>query len=245
MDKRIIVFDMDGTLIEPLEPITDDVKDALLRCKNRGYEIAIASGSTYRSIVKQIGADFILRFDYVFSENGTNLYKDGELLHSMDILDEIPSHALKELVEFALDYIVRLDIPIKRGTFVEHRKSLVNICPVGRNCSKKERDEFALLDKKRGIRNQFIKELKARFSSVEHPLRFVAGGQISIDVFPEQWNKTLVLTHLKGYSEIHFYGDNTSEGGNDYEIYNHPDVIGHTVKSYKDLISQLDDLLAH
>lgn len=36
---------------------------------------------------------------------------------------------------------------IYRGTFVEFRSSMLNLCPVGRSCSQKERDEFAAFDK--------------------------------------------------------------------------------------------------
>ena len=34
-----------------------------------------------------------------------------------------------------------------RGTFVEFRSGLINISPIGRNCSQEERDEFEKYDK--------------------------------------------------------------------------------------------------
>jgi hypothetical protein len=33
-----------------------------------------------------------------------------------------------------------------RGTFVEYRTGLINVCPVGRSCSQAERDQFAAFD---------------------------------------------------------------------------------------------------
>jgi hypothetical protein len=33
-----------------------------------------------------------------------------------------------------------------RGTFIEFRSSMINICPVGRSCSQKEREEFSAYD---------------------------------------------------------------------------------------------------
>lgn len=45
-------------------------------------------------------------------------------------------------MNFALKYIADLDIPIKRGTFVEYRTGMLNISPIGRNCSREERNEF-------------------------------------------------------------------------------------------------------
>ena len=40
------------------------------------------------------------------------------------------------------------------------------------------------------------------------------GGQISIDVFPQGWDKTYALRYVEkdGYKEIHFFGDKTMPG---------------------------------
>ena len=59
---------------------------------------------------------------------------------------------LKELINFVLHYIADLDIPIKRGTFIEFRNGMINVSPIGRNCSQEERDEFERFDLKTGIR---------------------------------------------------------------------------------------------
>ena len=36
---------------------------------------------------------------------------------------------------------------LNRGTFVEFRSGMINVCPVGRSCSQAQRDEFAAYDK--------------------------------------------------------------------------------------------------
>lgn len=41
----------------------------------------------------------------------------------------------------------RLCVSRIRGNFIEFRKGLINVCPVGRSCSQAERDEFAAYDK--------------------------------------------------------------------------------------------------
>ena len=45
-----------------------------------------------------------------------------------------------------------LKIPVKRGTFIEFRKGMLNVSPIGRNCSQAERDEFERYDKDAGVR---------------------------------------------------------------------------------------------
>jgi hypothetical protein len=36
---------------------------------------------------------------------------------------------------------------ILRGTFIEFRSGMLNVSPIGRNCSQEERDEFEKYDK--------------------------------------------------------------------------------------------------
>ncbi|OON13747.1 eukaryotic phosphomannomutase, partial [Opisthorchis viverrini] len=106
-------------------------------------------------------------------------------------------------------YLSKLELPFKRGTFIEFRKGLINVCPVGRSCSQEERDEFAKYDEEHQIRQKFVDDMRLHFGSME--LQFAIGGQISIDVFPRGWDKRYCLQFLKDYDEIHFFGDKTSE----------------------------------
>lgn len=45
------------------------------------------------------------------------------------------------------------------------------------------------------------------------------------------------------FKEIHFFGDKTEAGGNDYEIFTDPRTIGHSVTDPKDTQRQLGELL--
>lgn len=86
---------------------------------------------------------------------------------------------------------------------------------------------------------------------METESRFSIGGQISFDVFPNGWDKTYCLKHIESeakkpngvkFTTIHFFGDKTSEGGNDYEIFLDSRTVGHTVKNPEDTIRQLKEL---
>ena len=39
-----------------------------------------------------------------------------------------------------------ITLPVKRGTFVEYRTAMLNISPIGRNCSMEERNAFEVYD---------------------------------------------------------------------------------------------------
>lgn len=54
---------------------------------------------------------------------------------------------IRRIIDWTLRYLSEVDIPKKRGTFVEFRNGLINISPVGRNCDQEERDEFEAYDK--------------------------------------------------------------------------------------------------
>lgn len=56
-----------------------------------------------------------------------------------------------------------LDVPVKRGTFVEFRNGMINVSPVGRNASVEERNQYEKYDKEHKIREKFIEVLKQKF----------------------------------------------------------------------------------
>ncbi|MCO5555136.1 hypothetical protein L7F22_008677 [Adiantum nelumboides] len=75
-------------------------------------------------------------------------------------------------------------------------------------------------------------------------LTFSIGGMISFDVFPSGWDKTFALRHVEkdGFKTIHFFGDKTYKGGNDYEIFSDERTVGHSVANPQDTMVQLRKL---
>ena len=88
----------------------------------------------------------------MFAENGLVAYKGGNLEATASLKTFLGEDKLKELINFLLHYIADLDIPIKRGTFIEFRNGMMNVSPIGRNCSQSERDEFERYDKETNVR---------------------------------------------------------------------------------------------
>ena len=71
--------------------------------------------------------------------------------------------------------------------------------------------------------------MKEEFADLN--LTYSIGGQISFDVFPKGWDKTYCLRYLPeaDFDEIHFFGDKTFQGGNDYEIFSSERTKGHSI----------------
>ena len=157
-----------------------------------------------------------------------------------------------------------INIPC-RGTFIEFRDGLINLCPIGRNCTQEERMEFFEFDKvvmknhphslthslipflkEHKVREKFVEAMEKEFADMGlkfsigiiiiqnictihimtaaflflltcyfgvlfFVLFLYLGGQISIDVFPQGWDKTfcLGLIDLTQFKEVHFFGDKT------------------------------------
>lgn len=214
--------------------------------------IGFVGGSDLVKQQEQLGTadvDVKTLFDFCFAENGLTAYKNGQALPSNSFIQWIGEAQYKELVSFCLHYIADLDVPVKRGTFVEFRNGMINVSPVGRNASVQERNDYEAYDKVHNIRATFVEKLRERFGHLG--LTFSIGGQISFDVFPTGWDKTYCLQHLENeakktggiaYTEIHFFGDKTFKGGNDYEIFEDSRTIGHTVVGPEDTAKQLKEL---
>ncbi|XP_026753645.2 uncharacterized protein LOC113513861 [Galleria mellonella] len=240
----LYLFDVDGTLTKPRQVITESLKNFLLNDVKSQASLGLVSGSDYKKIVEQMGGEQVTnQFDHVFCENGVAHYRRGELKSTESILNYVGEQKLQAVINFALGYMSKLVLPAKRGNFVEFRSSMINLCPVGRSCSQSERDEFSLYDKEHKIREKFVETLRNEFKDYE--LSFALGGQISVDVFPKGWDKTYCLRHVSdfNYDEIHFFGDKTMAGGNDYEIYHDPRTIGYTVTSPDDTKEKLKQIL--
>ena len=142
---------------------------------------------------------------------------------------------LDKLCTFCQTYIDNLDIPVKTSIHVERRNGMINVSPVGRACSREERNDFEAYDKIHGIRPKMIEKLKTEFP--DFGLRYSIGGQISFDVFPLGWDKSFCLKYVeKDYSEMHFWGDKCYEGGNDHEIFVDSRTIGHEVKNPEETV---------
>ncbi|XP_031398424.1 phosphomannomutase isoform X1 [Punica granatum] len=231
----IALFDVDGTLTAPRRVATPEMLEFMQELR-KVATVGVVGGSDLSMITEQLGKTVINDYDYVFSENGLVAHKDGKLIGTESLKSLLGEAKLKEFINFTLHYIADLDIPIKRGTFIEFRSGMLNVSPIGQNCSQEERDEFEKYDKVHNIRSRMVSILRDKFAHLD--LTFSIGGQISFDVFPNGWDKTYCLRYLEDFHEIHFFGDKTYEGGNDHEIYESERTVGHTVTSPEDTMVQ-------
>ncbi|KAL4808558.1 eukaryotic phosphomannomutase [Aspergillus unguis] len=246
----ICLFDVDNTLTPARLHATEEMLQ-LLSVLRQKCAIGSVGGSDFKKQQEQLGSDTVnvnTLFDFCFAENGLTAYRLGKPLTGNSFIEWIGEEKYQKLVNFILKYIANLDIPKKRGTFIEFRNGMINVSPIGRNASVDERNEFQEYDRVHNIRGPFVEALKKEFP--DYGLSYSIGGQISFDVFPTGWDKTYCLRHIEAekdvsgieYKTIHFFGDKTSPGGNDFEIYDDARTIGHSVQNPDDCMKQLKEL---
>ncbi|XP_039781562.1 phosphomannomutase-like isoform X10 [Panicum virgatum] len=81
----------------------------------------VLGGSDLVKIMEQLGRTVITDYDYVVA------HTNGELIGTQSLKSFLGEDKLK--------VSLYLDIPIKRGTFIEFRRGMINVSPIGRNCS--------------------------------------------------------------------------------------------------------------
>ena len=116
------------------------MKQNMLDCLKKAstYEdidLATVGGSDLPKAKEQLQSAIDL-LKFVFTENGLVYLDEKKELHKVDkVTNFLGFEKYKEFVNLCMKYIAELDIPVKTGTFIELRTGLVNVSPIGRNCS--------------------------------------------------------------------------------------------------------------
>jgi phosphomannomutase len=246
--KKLVLFDIDGTLTESAQLITSDVQNSLGTLIANGYHIGIVGGGRLDIILKQLDTMY---FNHYFSECGCVYHKNNS---NMELsLTEIYKKNLREhvmypniniLIKIALMFISQVDYTVT-GHFIDLRNGIVYVSLIGINATVDERNYFMKLNEIRNYRKQLIDLLvtKTKELNICDNIYVAEGGSVGIAIYPSEYDKIQVVEHLvDDYTEIHYVGDKYEIGGNDHKIINHPNIIGYKVNSINDTIKIIKTL---
>ncbi len=232
--KKIVLFDMDGTLTPPRQALDHNLL-APLKVLTHYCDIGIVTGSDLDYMEQQIS--FLLdnsriRYNlHLLPCNGTKHYappsythEKHKLVHEKNLKDHLGDNKFYLLMKLLLEYQNHLsnhyEIPLT-GHFISYRGSMINWCPIGRNATQSERLEFQNLDlsfRHNPFRKIIMEQIKEEIKNLKLDLTIKLGGETSFDIYPNGWDKTYSLKHFPD-CKIWFIGDRCYEGGNDEEIY--------------------------
>lgn len=166
--------------LAPLQTVSPEMLQLLSALRHK-VAIGFVGGSDLAKQQEQLGTASIpvtTLFDFCFAENGLTAIRMGVPLASHSFIKWIGEDNYKQLVKFILHYVADLDIPVKRGTFVEFRNGMINVSPIGRNATIQERNEYEKFDLEHKIREKFVQAIKEKFPDLglTYVLQFLSSG---------------------------------------------------------------------
>ena len=133
LPQTLCLFDVDGTLTPARRSVSPAMLSTLSALRHK-CAIGFVGGSDLKKQQEQLvpegpegkGLNVTSLFDFCFAENGLTAYRLGEELASQSFVGWLGEEKYKTLVNFVLKYLSEVDVPVKRGTFVEFRYGLVS-----------------------------------------------------------------------------------------------------------------------
>jgi len=229
--KTIYLFDVDGTLTAPREAMTENFAEFFSAFVNQEH-VFLVSGSDYAKLQQQVPQELLDACEGVFGCAGAQLFEQNKLIFERK--HDFPADLLNCIETF----IAQSTYEIRCGTHIEHRPGMLNISVIGRGATLDQRKHYHAWDNTCNERAKFAQTLNDKFSTYEAS----CGGEISIDIVPKGWNKSVVksevLERFPG-ARLVFFGDRMGEGGNDQplaDVLNTPSGRHRaiSVKNYKD-----------
>ena len=255
MKKPIVLFDLDGTLTPPREPMPGNIRTSIIKLQKHAY-IGILTGSPYEYVIEQTRTLWDVDLDHsnisIMACNGTKryLWESGKytLVDSNDMIVEVTQNRFEDLVRSLISIQAKIVDQFKfplTGNFISYRGSMINYCPIGRDSSIIYRKEFEDLDEKHKIRENIMADIKSVFEDkdLDKILTYALGGSTSIDIYPKGWDKTFALRDFKEDNTIYFVGDRCKPGGNDYHIFVDPRVIGYETTGPSRTVEIIEEII--
>jgi len=216
--KKLIVFDLDGTLAESkssLDPEMAGLLNSLLGI----VKVSVISGGNWSQFEKQVLAllshDERLKNLSLLPTCGTKFYQygsDWKLLYSEDFSDEEKAKIIRSLKQATESPALK---PQQTwGDIIEDRGSQITFSGLGQHAPLEEKEKWDPDFSKR-------KRIKALLDKVIPEFSVRLGGATSIDVTKHGIDKGYGIRKLRdilgiGIEEMIFVGDAVFPGGNDY-----------------------------
>jgi len=209
---KVYIFDVDGTLTMPRQKMTDNV---LYHFKDwcRDKNVFLATGSDVEKLKEQIPEELIFLTKGVFCCMGNHL-----LTNELETLYRVNFPFHKTLKDELTAFVENSKYKDKVGNHIEERIGMINFSTVGRNADKFQRIQYSKWDELQNERKEIAEYINKNYPGLDATV----GGSISIDIIPIERDKGQIIKFLVGLeldiSEIHFVGDKTYKGGNDYGV---------------------------
>lgn len=112
MDPKMILTDLDGTLLCSDGSISERTRSVLKRCQDRGIYIVIATARNWIGAERYIEE---IQSDYEITTDGTLIHRHGEQIYSCDLEAEDTDRIVQDIL--ALDDKTEITVAVGRKVF--------------------------------------------------------------------------------------------------------------------------------
>ena len=249
MRRKIIAFDLDGTLAESKSALTDSMAGVLNELLTK-YQVCVISGGKFEQFQLQLLAN--LKADPIKLEAlhlmptcGTRYYRydvvksDWQQVYAEDFTESEKKKIIAAMNK-ALDELDMRE-PKPWGEIIEDRGSQVTLSALGQEAPVANKEAWDPDQSKKKKLRDYIQNLIPDFE-------VRAGGTTSIDITKLGIDKAYGMKKLMEIlevtkEEILFFGDRLAEGGNDYPVMA-MGIDSLEVSSWEDTVLALKAILA-
>jgi phosphomannomutase len=229
--KKLIAFDLDGTLAPSKSPLPDRMSELLVSLLDY-FEVLIISGGKYELFQRQVLANLRTSDEklcklHLMPTSGTRYYsynlnkKDWQLEYAED-LTALQKEKIIAALNEGLDEAAYRE-KITYGEIIEDRDSQITLSILGQEIVKELGDKGLEIKEKWDPDGSKKLKLRSIIAPKIPEFEVRAAGATSIDVTKPGvdkaygMNKLMQVTGIKK-EEILFMGDKLLEGGNDYPV---------------------------
>ena len=119
---KCIASDMDGTLLNALQQVSQENKEAILKAQAKGIEFVVATGRSYQEATFAL-AETGLKCPLICVNGAEVRSKDGEIISANPISKELAREAASKLTEHDIYY----EVYTNKGTFSLDSEKAVSI----------------------------------------------------------------------------------------------------------------------
>lgn len=249
MKKKLIVFDLDGTLAETKQKVSVEMKQ-LLKDLMINHYVSIISGGDWPQFEKQLLSDFdwsdINVSNLVLLPTcGSKYYQFINNEWTLVYSESLSVEERKRIINSFEDTLKTFDLNVSRtwGPQLEDRDTQITFSVLGQQAPASEKEQWA--SKNNHLRKQFRDMLEVELP--EYSIRL--GGATSIDITRRGIDKAFGIRKLceklnVTTGEILFVGDALFPEGNDYPV-KEMGVVSIQVNSVSDTSKIIETILAY
>lgn len=205
-----IIFDVDGTLCDPKQPMDPDFAEWFRRFIHvnqiQENRVFLVTGGNWDETNHQLGSDICHAVDFCCNELGNVIRYRGKLTNSpvMKFSDQ-----LFDFIDQLIDQSV---YSIKHTHSIKVNQCTVSFSVAGVFCSQEQRQRYSIFDKASGERDHMCANINRKFPN----LTAQKGGDTSVDITFKGHDKSWIARFVN--DPCVFIADQIVKGGNDHSL---------------------------